>query len=162
MADNVAVQLGTGTGTAVIAGDEISGAVYQRVKLVAGADGTAGADSSETTPFPVEAYPAGHGADYISGYGTATTTGATNCITAPGTGTYAYVTGVLIHNSSNVDTWVALLDGTTTKAVAPAPGKGGAAFPCFIKCSTGSNFQFAEGAVASAVYVAAWGFKSTV
>lgn len=50
MADNVGYTPGTG---ATVAADEISGVLFQRVKLTHGADGTA-ADVSEATPLPVD------------------------------------------------------------------------------------------------------------
>ena len=52
MADNVAITAGTGT---TIATDDIGGVNYQRVKISAGADGTA-VDVSAAAPLPVEAY----------------------------------------------------------------------------------------------------------
>ena len=49
MADNMQVTPGTG---ATVAADEIGGALYQRVKIAAGADGTA-VDVSAASPLPV-------------------------------------------------------------------------------------------------------------
>ena len=49
MADNVAITSGVGTS---IAADDISGVMWQRVKVGIGADGTAG-DVSSTNPMPV-------------------------------------------------------------------------------------------------------------
>jgi hypothetical protein len=52
MADNVGYTPGTG---ATVAADEIGGVLYQRVKPVHGADGTA-TDTSATNPLPIAAY----------------------------------------------------------------------------------------------------------
>lgn len=52
MADNVGYTPGSG---ATVAADEIGGVLYQRVKPVTGADGTA-TDISETNPMPMAAY----------------------------------------------------------------------------------------------------------
>jgi len=52
MADNI--QLNTGLGGDVLAADEISGAKYQRVKLIHGADGVNDGDAANTNPFPVK------------------------------------------------------------------------------------------------------------
>ncbi len=49
MADNIGYTPGTG---AVIAADEVAGALHQRIKLTFGGDGTA-SDVSETNPLPV-------------------------------------------------------------------------------------------------------------
>lgn len=59
MADNVSITEGSGT---TIAADEISGAKYQRIKLVHGADGTNDGDVSSVNGLPtqvVAALPAG-------------------------------------------------------------------------------------------------------
>lgn len=50
MADNIDVTPGTGK---TIAADDVSGVLYQRVKLAVGADGTA-LDVSTTSPLPVD------------------------------------------------------------------------------------------------------------
>lgn len=52
MADNVGYTPGSG---ATVAADEIGGVLYQRVKPVTGADGSA-VDVSETNPMPIAAY----------------------------------------------------------------------------------------------------------
>jgi hypothetical protein len=52
MADNLAYTPGSG---ATVATDDIGGAHYQRIKLAAGADGTA-VDVSAAAPLPVAAY----------------------------------------------------------------------------------------------------------
>ena len=52
MADNVAVTEGAGTS---IAADDISSVLYQRVKMVIGADGTNDGDIAATNPMPVSA-----------------------------------------------------------------------------------------------------------
>lgn len=52
MADNVGYTPGSG---ATVAADEIGGVLYQRVKPVTGADGTA-VDVSATNPMPMAAY----------------------------------------------------------------------------------------------------------
>lgn len=52
MADNVGYTPGSG---ATVAADEIGGVLFQRVKPVHGADGTA-TDTSATNPLPVAAY----------------------------------------------------------------------------------------------------------
>lgn len=49
MADNIAVTAGTGT---TIAADDVSGVLFQRVKVCYGVDGT-GTDVNATTPMPV-------------------------------------------------------------------------------------------------------------
>lgn len=51
MADNV--QLNPGAGGSVVAADDIGGVVFQRVKVVHGADGTNDGDVSRTNPLPV-------------------------------------------------------------------------------------------------------------
>lgn len=53
MADNV--ELDAGSGGAVLAADEISGVVHQRVKIQHGADGAA-TDVSASSPLPIVAY----------------------------------------------------------------------------------------------------------
>lgn len=50
MADNVGYTPGTG---AVVAADEISGVLHQRVKVTLGADGTSDGDISSSNPMPV-------------------------------------------------------------------------------------------------------------
>lgn len=50
MADNVSITEGSGK---TIAGDEITSAIYQRIKLIHGADGTNDGDVSSANPFPV-------------------------------------------------------------------------------------------------------------
>lgn len=50
MADNIGYTPGTG---ATVAADEISGVLYQRVKIAAGADGSA-TDVSDTDPLPTD------------------------------------------------------------------------------------------------------------
>ncbi len=52
MADNIGYTPGSG---ATIAADDIGGVLYQRVKLAAGADGSA-SDVSTAAPLPVAAY----------------------------------------------------------------------------------------------------------
>jgi hypothetical protein len=52
MADNLAYTPGSG---ATVATDDIGGAHYQRIKLAAGADGTA-VDVSAAAPLPIAAY----------------------------------------------------------------------------------------------------------
>lgn len=52
MADNV--ELPPGGGGAVAATDEVSGAHYQRVKLVYGAEGVVAPDVTKTNPYPVD------------------------------------------------------------------------------------------------------------
>jgi hypothetical protein len=52
MADNVGYTPGSG---ATVAADEIGGVLFQRVKPVHGADGTA-TDTSATNPLPIAAY----------------------------------------------------------------------------------------------------------
>ena len=52
MADNIGYTPGTG---ALVAADDIGGVLYQRVKLAAGADGSA-SDVSTAAPLPVAAY----------------------------------------------------------------------------------------------------------
>lgn len=52
MADNVGYTPGSG---ATVAADEIGGVLYQRVKPVTGADGTA-VDVSQSNPMPMAAY----------------------------------------------------------------------------------------------------------
>lgn len=51
MADNITLYQGSGGDT--LAADEISGAKYQRVKLIHGADGSNDGDVANTNPFPV-------------------------------------------------------------------------------------------------------------
>jgi len=51
MADNVDITEGSGK---VIGGDDISSVIYQRIKLIHGADGTNDGDISTANPFPVE------------------------------------------------------------------------------------------------------------
>lgn len=51
MADNINVTAGTGK---TIGADEITSVLYQRVKLIEGADGTNDGDISATNPLPVE------------------------------------------------------------------------------------------------------------
>ena len=51
MADNVGINTGTG---ATIASDEISGAQYQRIKLIHGADGVNAGDVSDANPLPID------------------------------------------------------------------------------------------------------------
>lgn len=55
MADNVAITAGSGT---TIAADDISGVMYQRVKIGVGADGAA-TDLSSANPMPIGVIPAG-------------------------------------------------------------------------------------------------------
>lgn len=52
MADNI--ELDAGSGGATIAGDEISGVVYQRVKLIHGADGSNDGDVATANPLPID------------------------------------------------------------------------------------------------------------
>lgn len=56
MADNVSIVSGGGSPTVgeTIATDEISGAQYQRIKLIKGADGTNDGDISDANPLPVQ------------------------------------------------------------------------------------------------------------
>lgn len=49
MVDNIAITAGTGT---TVATDNISGANYQRIKMVLGADGVADGDVSSSLPMP--------------------------------------------------------------------------------------------------------------
>ena len=51
MADNVTITPGSG---ASVAADDIGGVLYQRVKLVEGADGVNDGDISSRNPFPVQ------------------------------------------------------------------------------------------------------------
>jgi hypothetical protein len=53
MADNETLNQNTTTG-AVVAADEIAGAVYQRIKLIHGIDGSNAGDVSTTNPLPVD------------------------------------------------------------------------------------------------------------
>jgi hypothetical protein len=52
MADNVNITPGSG---ATVAADDVGGALYQRIKVAHGADGSA-TDTSEAAPLPVAAY----------------------------------------------------------------------------------------------------------
>lgn len=54
MADNLTAKANTGSGTEVIATDEIGGVHFPRTKLVIGADGVNGGDVSAANPMPVE------------------------------------------------------------------------------------------------------------
>lgn len=53
MADNITARANTGTGTEVLAADDVSGVLYPRVKLSFGADGSAG-DVTSGNPLPVD------------------------------------------------------------------------------------------------------------
>lgn len=54
MADNLTAKANTGSGTEVIATDEIGGVHFPRTKIVIGADGVNGGDVSAANPMPVE------------------------------------------------------------------------------------------------------------
>ena len=51
MADNVTITPGSG---ATVAADEIGGVLYQRVKLIEGADGVNNGDVSSSNPLPTQ------------------------------------------------------------------------------------------------------------
>lgn len=51
MVDNVAITPGTG---ATVAADDITSVLYQRIKLIQGADGVNDGDTSDANPFPVK------------------------------------------------------------------------------------------------------------
>ena len=51
MADDISVTPGNG---AIVAADDIGGVKHQRVKLVAGDDGSSEGDASHNNPFPVD------------------------------------------------------------------------------------------------------------
>lgn len=53
MADNITAKANTGTGTEVLAADDVSGVLYPRVKLSFGADGSA-SDVNGSNPLPVD------------------------------------------------------------------------------------------------------------
>jgi len=90
MADNVAITEGTGTS---IAADEISGAKYQRVKLIHGADGSNDGDVSSINGLPVAQQD-------FSASGTITANAQTVTLSSlPGSGTVAVqVTGTFVAN----------------------------------------------------------------
>lgn len=54
MADNITALANTGTGTDVLATDEIAGVHYPRTKIIIGADGVNGGDVSSANPLPVQ------------------------------------------------------------------------------------------------------------
>jgi hypothetical protein len=100
--------------------------------------------------------------------GTATATGtASTQVIAGVASNYMYIVGVVVHNSSAVDTFITLQDGTggTSLAVFPAPAKGGAALslpvPLLVPTS-GNGLFFVSGGSATTMYVSAVGYVSTV
>jgi hypothetical protein len=56
MADNITAKANTGTGTEVLAADDISGVLYPRSKIVLGADGVNDGDVSSANPLPIQVF----------------------------------------------------------------------------------------------------------
>ncbi|QJW93267.1 hypothetical protein [Frigoriglobus tundricola] len=96
----------------------------------------------------------------VSGTGSATNTANTSVIAAQGSGVRIYVTSIVITNTSATNTFVNILDGTTTKLVYPAAAGGGAVHTLAVplRLSANSALQFSAGNSASTVYVSAIGY----
>lgn len=94
MADNVDITPGTGK---TIAADDITSVLYQRVKLIHGADGVNDGDVSATNPLPTRP-PKDTGRTHVTYYATAAAAGSTTTETAitltKSSGTSATSTGV--------------------------------------------------------------------
>jgi hypothetical protein len=56
MADNITAKANTGSGTEVLAADDIGGVLYPRSKIVIGADGVNGGDVSSANPMPIQVF----------------------------------------------------------------------------------------------------------
>jgi len=157
MADNVGYTPGSG---ATIAADDISGILFQRVKVTTGADGAA-SDVADGAPMPVSnsTY-----AQFVSGNASNTNGNATVCIAAQGAGVKVYLTDVTITNTSSTDIFVEIADGSTVKWTCPVPAGGGftKSFDTPLAGSANTAWNFDPSAAASTIYCSMSGFKSTV
>lgn len=110
MADNV--QLNLGAGGVIAAADDVGGFLFQRIKLIHGADGVNAGDVATANPLPVAQYPvtSGGGADYHK-----VSAGSTNAASIKGTAGQVY--GVQGFNVAAYPVYVKLYD----KATAPNP-----------------------------------------
>jgi hypothetical protein len=106
MADNVAITPGTG---ATVGADEIGGILFQRVKVIVGADGTNNGDVSSANPMPVS--------------GTVTVTGSTAVVSMPAvTGSVTLVGVSAITGSTSVVNTVTVTGSTTVVGTVTVTG----------------------------------------
>jgi hypothetical protein len=108
MADNISVTEGLGK---TIGADEISSVLYQRIKLIHGADGTNAGDVSDANPLPID--DAG-GSITVDGTVAVTNAGITSIdgkITACNTGAVVVSSGAITEtNSAAIKTAVEVID----------------------------------------------------
>lgn len=134
MADNVAITAGAGT---TIAADDISGVLYQRVKVAFGADGSA-TDASTSAPLPAAIYPVASGGATVHRKTSAATTNATSV-----KGSAGQVYGLAVTNSNSSARYLKLYN----KASAPTVGTDTPHFDVMIPGSGGVALSFAVGIV---------------
>jgi len=157
MPDNVGYTEGSGK---TIAADDVGGVLFQRIKPTVGGDGVAN-DVGDGSPMPManSSY-----AQFVSGNASNTNGNSTACIPAQGAGVKTYLTDVTITNTSDVDIYVELLDGSTVKWTCPVPAKGGftKSFDTPLAGSENAAWNFDPSVAASAIFCSMSGFKSTV
>lgn len=114
MADNLAVTPGSG---ATIAADDIAGVHYQRVKVAAGADGSA-TDVSAAAPFPVDQLYSGigNGRKVVTTAGTAVVLATSTTCRKVDITAETDNTGVIVIGGSSVIAALATRQGTPLNA----------------------------------------------
>lgn len=145
MADNLSVTQGSGT---VIAADDISGVLHQRIKLTHGVDGTA-TDASASNPLPVVF--SAPGTTYTSKSGTITAGNTAQVLAALNTARR----GFRIQNLSSADLWfndkgATAIIGQPSNKIISGGSYESPAFGCsttaisIIGATTGQAFEAAE------------------
>lgn len=102
--------------------------------------------------------------NFVSGRASATDTTSTSLLSAPASGLRNYITQITLWNSSAVNTYVKIQDGSggTELYDIPAPAGGGAtlSFPTPLRQpTTATAIYFAENAAANAIVISASGYK---
>jgi len=104
-------------------------------------------------------------ATLVSGRASATDTTSTSLIAAPAASLRNYITQITVWNSSAVNTYIKIQDGSGGTEIydVPAPAGGGAtlSFPVPLKQpTTATALYFAANASANAIVISASGFKA--
>lgn len=102
--------------------------------------------------------------NFVSGRASATDTTSTSLIAAPATGLRNYITQITVWNSSAVNTYIKIQDGSGGTEIydIPAPAGGGAtlSFPTPLRQpTTATALYFAANASANAIVISASGYK---
>jgi hypothetical protein len=178
------VDLTSVAGTAIVNGgvagsQSVGGTVATNVAITAnplnlGAQAVSSENAAVTTARQVQlvadlvgkliVLPYANPENFVSGAATATDTTSTSLIAAPASGLRNYITQITVWNSSAVNTYIKIQDGSggTTLYTLPCPTVGGSVITLptpLRQPTTATAIFFAANASANAVFVSASGFK---